>query len=177
MPVHGVSWAAQAIDARDQARYRASQRSFQRLPSFEQRNSLHRRAAAARQPATSTRPLHHQPAAILPYFHPRRSTPPRWNYPLPYTRLIADTKFPWLRPNDPALAEIREAYVPPLRKCGAGTPQHPLSTTAGVGPRKRPAETTEIDLVAGLHELPDNTSSVTIPREGQTPSHNTAGLA
>ncbi|RCI12229.1 hypothetical protein L249_0025 [Ophiocordyceps polyrhachis-furcata BCC 54312] len=175
MPVHGISLAARAIDAREQARYRASQRSFQRLPSFDQRNSLHRRAAAAGQPATPTRD--NQPTAPSPYYHPRRSTPPRWNHPLPYTRLIADTKFPWLRPNDPALAEIREAYVPPLRKCGSGTPQHPPSTTAGVGPRKRSAETTEIDLVAGLHELPDNTSSVTIQREGQSPSHNLRGLA
>ncbi|RDA92743.1 hypothetical protein CP533_1391 [Ophiocordyceps camponoti-saundersi (nom. inval.)] len=163
MPVHGISWAAQAIDARHRARHRASDRSLQRLPAFEQRNTIHRLAAATGQPSTPTRNLNDNSATLSPYYHPRRTTPPRWEHPLPYTRLIADTRFPWLWPNNPALAEIREVYVPPLRRCGVGGNQLSRSTTAGVGSRKRPAETTEIDLVAELHSLPGSTSEAETP--------------
>ncbi|PHH81119.1 hypothetical protein CDD80_2104 [Ophiocordyceps camponoti-rufipedis] len=186
--------AVDAVDDRQSANDRRSLYSISRLAPFAQRNSIWRRQGevSINPPSTPTQQLHQnasdhldnasQHPGISPdHLHispPRhRFKPPsRLDFPIPNTRLIADTKFPWLKPDDPALADI-EAVSVVGQKCRTSVSQqsHP-PTTAGVGTRKRPAESTEIDLIAGLHKLPSNIS-VTVEREGQSLLDNGRELA
>lgn len=186
--------AVDAVLARQSADERRTLLSISRLAPFAQRNSLWSRQeeAAINSPSTPTQKHlenasdHLDVASQHPDISPdhldispprhRFKPPSRLDFPIPNTRLIADTKFPWLRPGNPALADIQAVSVVGQKCRTSVCQQSHSSTTAGVGTRKRPAEGTEIDLIVGLHKLPRSTS-VTVERKGQSLLDNGRELA
>ncbi|KAM4066957.1 sentrin/SUMO-specific protease [Hirsutella rhossiliensis] len=164
--------AALAVRARFQANERRHLQSTQRLGLWSQRSILHRQAAEAARPAL-LRALDNRPRPP-----PENATQRPRIFERPKARLLIDTRFPVFESDDPALADIRSVRVAPpsTRRARralpvfASAPTTPLafSNTGtefvvidGVRTRKRRAESTEIELVAGLHDAEDTSSSET----------------
>ncbi|EQL03658.1 hypothetical protein OCS_00614 [Ophiocordyceps sinensis CO18] len=187
--------AGLAVHARYMSNERRQTQSAQRLGLWYQRNSLYRQVTEAAGPAL------HRPPDRHPELSPEKATSRPRVFERPKAPFLIDTKLPVLALDDPALADIRSVQVAPPqpRRARQASPQpttsqhslQPASATGseptsssedefvvidGVRTRKRRAQSNEIELIEGLHDAEDTSSSAAIPREAAVLPHNARRL-
>ncbi|PHH81752.1 hypothetical protein CDD83_3486 [Cordyceps sp. RAO-2017] len=164
MPAYDLDLAAQAVRARHAADLRRHHRSVARLRPFALRSSPCRLTTGT--PAFSSRVTQQAPVQELP--SPEHVTARPRCVVRPNAHFLADTRYPIVEPGDPAYKDICSVRVSCSQLCGGNHSAHSqplqpgrksqLVVIDGVRTLKRRAENTEIELVAGSHDVDTNSA-------------------